>query len=219
MRPVSLGVRLARTWVEALLGLALGVCGVADTEHLDVRLVDLFEHDAFAIGREPEATHAVELLLRDELGHAVRLLLGASTRDGDLGALAVEVEDANVVVAYVCDALSVGREVRVERAVDRKLAHGARHAVEDEEVPGPGGKRIEEAVGRELERREARRSLPACARVALFSAGVRCSGFAEKTSSGAQRRRTRPVAMSSLWRAPGQVSAPRREEPPRGHRR
>ncbi len=217
---VDVGVGLASARVEALLGLTLGMGRVRDAQHLDAGLVDLFERHALAVGREPEAALAVELLLGDELGNPVRLLVGAAARDRALGALAVDVEDADVVVAHVRDALAIGRQVRVERAIDRELAHGARHAIEHEEMPRER-EEDREPIGRQIERREARRRL-AHALPPLALCGRELLGVLEDLvgCAEAQQAVRRDVELVERLRRLARLGAKEEDRPPvRRHHR
>jgi hypothetical protein len=106
------GERVAVVLLRALADRVAAL--VDDAVDRDVRLVDLGEGEAPAVGRPPEPVAATHLLLGDELGEAVGAP-GAARAGRDLAHRAVgERRDAQLVVAHERDHRPVGRELRVE---------------------------------------------------------------------------------------------------------
>ena len=150
-----LGVLLPRPRIGPALRLALGMRGVGDAQHLDARDVGVLVGDGAAVRRPPVALRPAHLLLRDELGLAVRDVPAAALREPVLLSRR-HIGHVQVVVAHARELRRVGREARVdgEATRARELAHGAGGALDHEQ---PARERYQDApaVARELIRDDA----------------------------------------------------------------
>ncbi len=123
--------------------------------NLDAVGVGLLISDRLAVRRPPVASEPAHLLLGDELGQAVRLLLRTACCDRDLRRQ-VGTDDAHVIVADIGDPQSTRREFRIDDdAFSRGQLHGgARLAVHPIQFSGQG-EEDKSAVRRQLEVGEA----------------------------------------------------------------
>ena len=147
-------VGLSRPRIEERLRRFVGMNRIGHLPHLDAVGVGLFISDRLAVRRPPVAGEAIHLLLGDELGQAVRLLLRAAGRQGFFAPDVIK--PVNVVVEDVADVDAIRREFRIDddafaRQEFVELARLALHPVE------PAGQGDEEMlpVRRQLEVGEA----------------------------------------------------------------
>ncbi len=117
----DLGVRLPRRRVREDVRRLLRVHRVGDRPARHLREVGLLVGEPLAVRRPPVAGEARHLLLGDELGEAVGLLLGAAGGDPPL-AVRRHVHRVEVGVAHVGDLGAVRREVGIDRARPRSSA-------------------------------------------------------------------------------------------------
>ncbi len=132
---LHVGVRRAGARVAERRRRLIGVAGVGDVEGIDLALVGALVEELRRVGRPPVAACAIELLLRDELGGAVRdvgpVLPGEAARLAAGG-----VRDPQIAVAQEPDPLAVGRQARIVGIAGAEVERARRpaRAVEEEDL-------------------------------------------------------------------------------------
>ncbi len=106
---------------------------VGDVPHFHAGGVGFFVRQMAAVGRPPVAGETAHFFLGDEFGEAVGLLFCPAGRDGGFF-LSRQVQNVEVVVEDVGDALAVGRELGVDEGAGTGLEGLRRSVVAVEQV-------------------------------------------------------------------------------------
>ena len=174
-------VLLTGEWVSVLLGLGTVARPVWDNEWRDMTLVGLLEREERPVVVPPEPPEACQLLLRDELGEAVRQVRLPVERESSFFT-ARNVQGVQLAVSHERDVIAGGRQLRIGAA----RAEQARDAVVDQpHVPQEWNEDHRRALCPPV-RRDARGRLPLPLATERFFVRYRCVGYAGAARRGEQ---------------------------------